>query len=74
MCFGNCGLKEIVIPNSVRSIGGLAFINCSSLSSLRFENGSRIEHVGDSAFHGTELTRDNVQYPPTLRTSGYEWC
>ena len=72
-CFQCCGLTEVVVPRSVRSIEACAFIGCWNLSSLRFEESSHISRVGASAFCGTKLTLDSVQYPGTLQTDWSEW-
>lgn len=74
-CFIGSQLKEIVIPKSLRVIGEMAFYDCKSLSSLRFEDGSELSHVGFYAFHGTQLTPGSVKYPDTLGIleHGREW-
>ena len=74
-CFARCKLCEIVIPKTVKSIGDGAFFWCRWLSSLSFEEGSRLKEVGAHAFSGTQLRRDNVRYPKTLRKKedGLEW-
>ena len=74
-CFESCGLVEMVIPRSVRSIEYLAFCNCQDFRSLRFEEGSQISSVGVRAFYGTQLTPENVRYPDTFRSDGreFEW-
>ena len=55
------GLKSIIIPNSVTSIGSYAFYGCSGLTSLTIPNS--VTSIGESAFRGcsglTSLTIPN---------------
>ncbi len=44
------GCKSTIIPNSVTSIGYMAFINCTSLSSINIPNS--VKSIGDFAFDG----------------------
>ena len=41
-------IEELVVPSSVRSIGELAFADCSGLTSIRLANG--VETIGNYAF------------------------
>ena len=72
-CFGECGLREVVVPRSVRRIGEGAFRGCRDLVSLRLEEGSLLASVGEGAFRGTRLAPESVQYPGALKTQGKEW-
>ncbi len=58
--FQNCtGLKNIIIPNGVTSIGNNAFTGCSSLSSIDIPNS--VTSIGNNAFTGClKLTTVNV--------------
>ena len=55
------GCKNTVIPNSVKSIGDLAFYGCSGLTSVAIPNS--VISIGESAFHAcsglTSLTIPN---------------
>lgn len=42
-------IKDLVIPNSVTSIGDFAFVNCSSLTSVTIPNS--VTHIGNLAFY-----------------------
>ena len=61
-------IKDLVIPNSVTTIGDLAFINCSSLTSVTIPNS--VTAIGESAFSGcSSLT--SVTIPNSVTSIGY---
>lgn len=74
-CFGHCGLEEMTLPKSVRTIGDCAFHSCERLRALRFEAGSQLRRVGRSAFFCTGLRQEDVRYPESLPPEGHgaEW-
>ena len=45
-------------------------MGCDVLGSLSFEPGSRIQSMGASAFLGTALISDRVQFPDRLKQGG----
>ena len=58
-------VTDIVIPDSVTSIGDYAFYNCSSLTSVEIPNS--VTSIGDDAFYGCEnlktvLNRSNLTF------------
>ena len=60
---------EIVIPNSVKSIGKSAFYGCSGLTSVTF--GSGVTSIGNEAFSGCSgLT--SVTIPNSVTSMGYK--
>lgn len=61
-------LESITIPASVKSIGDLAFYATNKLSSVIFEEGSKLESIGGSAFYGSGLTA--IELPSSLTTIG----
>ena len=46
--FANCdNLTEVVLPNSIKTLGPNAFFNCTQLKSINLEN---VKYVGDKCF------------------------
>ena len=68
------GCKNTIIPNSVTSIDGAAFIGCSSLTSIDIPNS--VTSIGDVAFYGcSSLT--SIDIPNSVTNIGYGafgWC
>ena len=67
---GNTILQEIIIPNSVTTIGDRAFYQCSNLTSVTI--GNSVTTIGESAFSGcSKLT--SVTIPDSVTTIG-DWA
>lgn len=67
----NKNLKTVVVPGTLKSIGGSAFTECPNLSSLILEEG--VESIGASAFaKDTALSGDGavIKLPKSLKTIG----
>ncbi len=64
---GSVGLKGVIIPATVKTIGERAFYGCS-LESLIFEEGSQIQSVGNRAFEGAAFASLNL--PEGLQSIG----
>ncbi len=60
------GCKNTLIPNSVTSIGGSAFYECSGLTSVTIPNS--VTSIGNSAFYGCSLT--SVTIPNSVTSIG----
>jgi hypothetical protein len=65
-------LTSVTIPNSVTSIGGNAFLNCTSLTSVTIPNS--VTNIGNYAFNGcnslTSITCEATT-PPKLGSNDY---
>ena len=49
-CFANSGLKQIVIPGKVKTIGRDTFSNCAMLQEVTFEADSCLVSIGEECF------------------------
>ena len=58
-------IKDLVIPNSVTSIGNYAFYKCSSLTSVTIPNS--VTSIGNNAFYGCSSlpVENNLRYADT---------
>ena len=65
--FQDCTLVSITLPESVTSVGSVAFVRCRVLKSIRIPDG--VIEIGDRAFLGSyDLT--DVQLPASIRSLG----
>ena len=67
---GNTAIKGVAIPAEITAIGTMAFDNCTSLSSLAFEDGSNMTIIKDQAFRKTALKK--LEFPKSLVTIGVQ--
>ncbi len=51
---GMTAINRLTIPASIKEIGNHAFVDCSNLKSVTFEEGSKLTKIGDSAFYSNE--------------------
>ena len=67
-------IKDLVIPNSVTSIGNYAFLNCSGLTSVTIPNS--VTSIGDAAFSGcSSLTSITIPNSVTsIEESAFRGC
>ncbi len=69
--FDGCSsISEVIIPNSVKSIGSHAFDGCTGLTTLTFESGSGLTSIGDSAFHDCTSITGMISLPSRLSSIG----
>ena len=65
----NTEIKDLVIPNSVTSIGGYAFSGCSDLTSVTIPN--NVTSIGDAAFSScSNLT--SIEIPSSVTSIGQQ--
>ncbi len=67
--FYGCDLNHVTIPNSVTSIGGAAFQNCSALESIDIPNS--VTSIGSSAFQACSALR-SIDIPYSVTSIGDE--
>lgn len=75
--FENCvGITEIIIPNSVTSIGDAAFWQCTGLKSVRTYGNSQLETIGSGAFWNcTALSEVALSGKlKTIKSSAFRQC
>jgi hypothetical protein len=60
-------LRSICIPSSVTAIPSRCFSYCTQLSSVKFEAGSRISTLGESAFHSC-ASLQSICLPSSVET------
>lgn len=65
--FSETGIKNIIIPNSVESIGESAFKKCLNLQNVVLSN--NIKEIPDSVFYGCK-NLENVTLPENLKEIG----
>ncbi len=72
--FYGCDLNHVTIPNSVTSIGGAAFQNCSALESIDIPNS--VTSIGSSAFQACSALRSiDIPYSVTsIGSSTFQAC
>jgi uncharacterized repeat protein (TIGR02543 family) len=63
------GLVEVILPNTLNSIGVSAFIDCTNLESVTFPNNINFTSIGNAAFQGCE-SLTSVTIPNSVTTLG----
>ena len=66
--FENNNLQTITIPKSVQYIGGNTFKN-NKLTTVKFEEGSKLKTIDTSAFSNNQLTNAGLGKLPSSLTS-----
>ena len=84
--FENCAaLKEAYIPANITMIESSAFKGCSLMESVQWEEGSKLEQIGDSAFSGciklmrfsSDYDGNKTNFPNsliTIKKNAFEKC
>ena len=68
--YSNNTLKTIVVGIDVTSIADGAFLILTSLLSVTFDLGSKIETIGVNAFNGCSSLNENIIFPSSLTSIG----
>ena len=58
------GLRDVVLPSTLKRIEYCAFMGCKNLKAVRFPEG--LEYLGVGCFYRTGL--ESVEFPASLRT------
>ena len=58
--FYGCAAEQLVIPDSVETIGQRAFSDCKRLIKINFGENSNLKNIGTSAFNGSSLVVVNL--------------
>ena len=66
--FRKCPLKNVELPEGLKTIGESAFSDCKSLVEVNFP--STLETIGDTAFYNCESLSSSVRFPDSLTTIG----
>lgn len=59
----NTSLKQVILPSSLREIGGIAFAGCANLSTINLPEG--LNSIGYAAFRDC-ICLDNINLPSSL--------
>ena len=63
-------ITDLVIPESVTSIGAYAFLGCDSLTTVTFEEGSQLTSIGEYAFSGC-TSIESITIPNSVTSIGF---
>lgn len=64
----NSDISEVFIPSSIKIIGSFAFNNCSNFLEVKFQNDSKLEIIGKSAFSMTQI--NSIKIPASVKQIG----
>jgi len=67
--FENENIKTVTIPNTITAINEFAFAKCRNLENVYFENESKLEIIGDSAFENCTSLKE-LLIPTKVTTIG----
>ena len=67
-CFKNCGIEEIEIPSTVKSIGYNCFENCTSLTKVVLNKGIQIAKLNSECFKNCGIKQ--IDIPSTVMSIG----
>lgn len=65
----NTTLQSIWIPASLKHISLYAFVDCTALTTVTFEQGSQLQDIGTGAFYGCVLL-EGIALPDSIKAIG----
>lgn len=68
--FLNSNVKKVRIGSNVKVIGNSAFEEAKELEEVIFDEGSKLEEIGDAAFYNCD-NLESINIPATLKKLGY---
>lgn len=66
--FRKSGVKNVVLPDSIKYVGESAFSDCVKLEKINL--GGSLEAIGDTAFYNCKSLSSALRFPDSLRTIG----
>ncbi len=71
LAFADCkGVESITVPAGITQIGDQAFA-CCDVKEIIFEDGSKLESIGNGAFHNCDYLTD-ITIPEGVKSIGYD--
>lgn len=67
-CFSGTRIKELKVPEGVKTINSSTFCNCSNLVSVELP--SKLETINGGAFYGC-VSLEEITIPPSVRSIGW---
>lgn len=61
--FTQCNIEEVILPDSLKTAGEMAFADCEMLKNVKFGNGLKV--IGRSAFAWCHSLK-HIDFPPSL--------
>ncbi len=66
--FRKSGIKSVILPEGLETVGESAFADCKSLVTVSFP--SVLREIGDTAFYNCESLSSTLRFPDSLKSVG----